>query len=213
VDLTATMFLSVDGVYQGPGGRDEDRSGGFDRGGWLAPHFDDEAGAFMVETFARTDAFLLGRKTYEIFARYWPRVTDPGDPVASRLNSLPKYVASRTLKDPTWANTTVVDGDLAQAVRDLKAQPGNELQVHGSGQLVRFLLEHDLLDRLNLAVFPVIVGKGKRLFPEDGPDTRLELVASNTTPSGVQILTYRPAGRVTYADVDDATTAEAAPKE
>jgi dihydrofolate reductase len=213
VDLTATMFLSVDGVYQGPGGREEDRSGGFDRGGWLAPHFDDEAGSFMVETFARTDAFLLGRKTYEIFARYWPRVTDPGDPVASRLNSLPKYVASRTLKDPTWANTTVVDGDLADAVRDLKAQPGNELQVHGSGQLVRFLLEHDLLDRLNLEVFPVIVGKGKRLFPEDGPDISLELLTSKTTPSGVQILTYRPAGRATYADVDDATTAEAAPKE
>jgi dihydrofolate reductase len=116
------------------------------------------------------------------------------------------------LKDPTWANTTVLDGDLAQAIRDLKAQPGDELQVHGSGQLVRFLLEHDLLDRLNLEVFPVIVGKGKRLFPDDGPDTRLELVTSKTTPSGVQILTYRPAGRATYVDVEDATT-EPAPKE
>ena len=206
MDLTATMFLSVDGVYQGPGGRDEVRSGGFDRGGWLAPHFDDEAGAFMVETFAKPDAFLLGRRTYEIFASYWPRVTDPADPVASKLNGLPKYVASRTLKDPAWSNTTVLGGDLAQAVRDLKAKPGNELQVHGSGQLVRFLLEHDLLDRLNLDVFPVIVGKGKRLVPDDGPDTRLELIASKTTPSGVQILTYRPAGRATYADVEDATT-------
>jgi dihydrofolate reductase len=213
MDLTATMFLSVDGVYQGPGGRDEDRSGGFDRGGWLAPHFDDEAGAFMVKTFAKPDAFLLGRRTYEIFASYWPRVTDPADPVASKLNSLPKYVASRTLKDPAWANTTVLDGDLVDAVRALKALPGNELQVHGSGQLVRFLLEHDLLDRLNLEVFPVIVGKGKRLFPEDGPDTRLELAMSKTSPSGVQILTYRPAGRATYADVEDATTAEPQPKE
>ena len=206
MDLTATMFLSVDGVYQGPGGRDEDRSGGFDRGGWLAPHFDDEAGAFMVETFAKVDAFLLGRRTYEIFAGYWPRVTDPADPVASKLNSLPKYVASTTLTDPAWADTTVLDGDLVEAIRDLKARPGNELQVHGSGQLVRFLLEHDLLDRLNLEVFPVIVGKGKRLFPEDGPDTRLELMTSKTTRSGVQILTYRPAGRATYADVDDVTT-------
>jgi len=212
MDLTATMFLSVDGVYQGPGGRDEDRSGGFDRGGWLSPHFDAEAGAFMLETFAKPDAFLLGRRTYEIFASYWPRVTDPADPVASKLNGLPKYVASSTLKDPSWANTTVLSGDLAQAVRDLKARPGNELQVHGSGQLVRFLLGHDLLDRLNLEVFPVLVGKGKRLFPEDGPDTRLELITSKTTPSGVQILTYRPAGRATYADVDDATT-EAAAKE
>jgi dihydrofolate reductase len=210
VDLTATMFLSLDGVYQGPGGRDEDRSGGFDRGGWLAPHFDDEAGAFMVETFAKPDAFLLGRKTYEIFASYWPKVTDPADPVASKLNDLPKYVASTTLTDPVWANTTVLRGDLVQAIRDLKAQPGNELQVHGSGQLVRFLLEHDLVDRLNLEVFPVIVGKGKRLFPADGPDMRLEVITAKTTPSGVQILTYRPAGRATYADVDEAMTVAAA---
>jgi dihydrofolate reductase len=210
MDLTATMFLSLDGVYQGPGGRDEDRSGGFDRGGWLAPHFDDEAGAFMVETFAKPDAFLLGRKTYEIFASYWPKVTDPADPVASKLNDLPKYVASTTLTDPVWANTTVLRGDLVQAIRDLKAQPGNELQVHGSGQLVRFLLEHDLLDRLNLEVFPVIVGRGKRLFPADGPDMRLEVITAKTTPSGVQILTYRPAGRATYADVDEAMTVAAA---
>lgn len=206
MDLTATMFLSVDGVYQSPGGRDEDPSGGFDRGGWLAPSFDDEAGAFMMETFERPSAFLLGRRTYDIFAGYWPRVTDAADPVASKLNGLPKYVASTTLTDPAWANTTVLDGDLVGAVRDLKAQPGNELQVHGSGQLVRFLLAHELLDRLSLEVFPVIVGKGKRLFPEDGPDIRLELITSRTTPSGVQILTYRPAGQATYADVDDATT-------
>jgi dihydrofolate reductase len=201
MELTATMFLTVDGVYQGPGGREEDTSDGFDRGGWLAPHFDDDAGAFMVETFAKPDAFLLGRRTYDIFAGYWPNQTDAGDPVASKLNGLPKYVVSTTLKDPTWANTTVLDGDIAGAVRALKSQPGNELQVHGSGTLVRFLLEHDLLDRLNLEVYPVVLGKGKRLFPEDGPDTRLELVASRATPSGVQILTYRPAGRATYADV------------
>ena len=201
MELTATMFLTVDGVYQGPGGREEDTSDGFDRGGWLAPHFDEDAGAFMVETFAKPDAFLLGRRTYDIFAGYWPNQTDAGDPVASKLNSLPKYVVSTTLKDPTWANTTVLDGDILAAVRALKAQPGNELQVHGSGTLVRFLLEHDLLDRLNLEVYPVVLGKGRRLFPEDGPDTRLELVASRATLSGVQILTYRPAGRATYADV------------
>ena len=201
MDLSATMFLTVDGVYQGPGGRDEDRSGGFDRGGWLAPFFDDGVGAFMLDTFERPSAFLLGRRTYDIFAGFWPGQTDPTDPVATKLNALPKYVASTTLEDPAWANTTVLRGDVVQAIRDLKAQPGNELQVHGSGRLLRFLLAHDLVDTLRLEVFPVIVGKGMRLFPEDGPDTRLELVSSTSSASGVQLLTYRPVGRATYADV------------
>jgi len=195
------MFLSVDGVYQGPGGRNEDTSGGFDRGGWLVPHFDEETGAFMTEVFARPAAFLLGRRTYEIFAASWPNATNPDDPVASKLNSLPKFVASRTLKDPAWANTTVLQDDLEQAVRDLKARPGDgELQVHGSGRLLRFLLEHELVDRLNLLVFPVIVGAGERLFPERGLDTRLELQSSRTTPSGTHISTYRPAGRAEYGE-------------
>jgi dihydrofolate reductase len=198
--LTSTMMLTLDGVYQGPGGREEDTSGGFDRGGWVAPHFDDQAGESMAKNFAKADAFLLGRRTFEIFAAFWPTITDPDHPVAGPLNALPKYVASRTLKDPGWANTTVLDGDLVEAVRDLKAKPGNELQVHGSGKLVRFLLEHDLLDRLHLIVAPVILGAGERLFPEHGPDTRLELLESLTTPSGAQISTFRPAGRATYAE-------------
>lgn len=198
--LTATMFLSVDGVYQGPGGREEDTSGGFDRGGWLVPHFDEQTGAFMTEVFERPEAFLIGRRTYDIFAAAWPNSTNPDDPVATKLNTLPKYVASRTLKDPKWANTTVLDGDVAQAVGDLKAKPGNELQVHGSGRLLRFLLEHDLVDRLNLLVFPVLVGAGERLFPERGLDTTLVLEASRTTSSGVQISTYRPAGRAEYGE-------------
>ena len=200
--LTSTMMLTLDGVYQGPGGKDEDRSGGFDRGGWVAPHFDEAAGASMVENFSKADAFLLGRRTYDIFATYWPHHDDPDDPVSHNLNVLPKYVVSRTLKDPGWENTTVIDGDVVQAIRDLKAKPGNELQVHGSGQLVRFLLEHDLLDRLHLVVVPVILGAGARLFPEQGLDTRLEVVDSLTTPSGTQISTYRPAGRATYAEAD-----------
>jgi dihydrofolate reductase len=199
--LTSTLFTSVDGVYQGPGGKQEDTSNGFDRGGWLAPFFDEQAGGFMDEVFARPAAFLLGRRTYEIFASYWPKVTDPGDPVASKLNSLPKYVASTTLRDPEWNNTRVLDGYLTQAVRDLKAQPGGELQVHGSGALVRWLIENELLDRLNLEVFPVIVGKGKRLFPDEGLDTRLALEESRTTPSGVRISVYRPDGRPEYAEV------------
>jgi dihydrofolate reductase len=195
MQLTSTMFLSVDGVYQGPGGPDEDRSEGFDRGGWVVPHFDEETGEFMNSVFENVDAFLLGRRTYDIFAASWPKATDPDDPVASKLNALPKYVASTSLKDPDWANTTVIEGDVADAVRELKQPDGGELQVHGSGQLVRFLLEHDLLDRLNLLVFPVIVGAGRRLFPASGIATGLALDTSRTTPSGVTISVYRPIGR------------------
>jgi dihydrofolate reductase len=200
MDLTTTTFLSIDGVYQGPGGPAEDTSGGFDRGGWLVPLFDDETGAFMIETFGKPDAFLLGRRTYDIFAAYWPTNADPDDPVASKLNTLPKHVASRTLKDPEWHNTTVLQGDTAQAVRDLKAQPGGELQVHGSGELLRWLLERDLVDELNLRLYPVVVGDGLRLFPERGATHGMQLVESRSVPSGVTLLTYRPAGRATFGN-------------
>jgi dihydrofolate reductase len=201
--LTTTTFVSVDGVMQGPGGAEEDRSGGFERGGWLVPHFDDETGQFMDEVFRRVDAFLLGRRTYEIFAGSWGKMADPGDnPVAVGLNTLPKYVASTTLKDPEWMNTTVLSEDLASAIRDLKAQPGRELQVHGSGTLVRWLLDNGLVDELNLVVFPVIVGDGTRLFPDRGLDTALELVESRTTPKGVTIQVYRTAGRPEYGTAE-----------
>jgi dihydrofolate reductase len=202
MQLTSTMFLSVDGVYQGPGGPSEDRSGGFDRGGWLVPHFDEETGEFMNKVFENVDAFLLGRRTYDIFAASWPKATDPNDPVANKLNTLPKYVASTTLTDPEWANTTVLEGDVADAVRELKQREGRELQVHGSGQLVRFLLEQDLVDRLNLLVFPVIVGAGRRLFPDSGVATGLALDESRTTPSGVTISVYRPTGRPEFGSVE-----------
>lgn len=195
MQLTVTAFLSVDGVHQGPGGPDEDRRGGFDRGGWLVPHFDEATGQFIDEVFGQVDAFLLGRRTYDIFAASWPNATDPDDMVAKRLNTLPKYVASTTLQDPKWANTTVLEGDLAAAVRELKQREGRELQVHGSGALVRFLLGNDLVDRLNLLVFPVIVGAGGRLFPDEGIATGLGLDESRTTPSGVTISVYRPTGR------------------
>jgi len=200
--LTVTTFLSVDGVYQGPGGPDEDRSGGFDRGGWLVPHFDEATGEFMDSIFQRVDAFLLGRRTYDIFAASWPNATDPEDTVADRLNTLPKYVASTTLKDPEWANTSVLEGDLVSAVRKLKDRDGRELQVHGSGALVRFLLENDLVDRLNLLVFPVIVGTGRRLFPDSGIATGLALDESRTTGSGVTISVYRPTGRPEFGEVE-----------
>jgi dihydrofolate reductase len=202
MQLTVTMFLSVDGVYQGPGGPDEDRSGGFDRGGWLVPHFDEATGQFMNDVFGNVDAFLLGRRTYDIFAASWPKATDPNDPVATKLNTLPKYVASTTLKDPEWTNTTVIEGDVAEAVRELKQRDGGELQVHGSGQLVRFLLDSDLVDRLNLLVFPVIVGAGKRLFPDSGVATGLRLDESRTTPSGVTISVYRTAGRPQFGEIE-----------
>jgi dihydrofolate reductase len=202
MQLTVTTFLSVDGVYQGPGGPEEDRSGGFDRGGWLVPHFDEAAGEFMTEVFKGVDAFLIGRRTYEIFAASWPNVTDPNDPVANSLNTLPKYVASSTLQDPQWSNTTVLKGDLASAVQELKDRDGRELQVHGSGRLVQFLLANDLVDRLNLLVFPVIVGAGRRLFPESGIATGLALDESQTTPSGVAISVYRPSGRPEFGSVE-----------
>ncbi len=202
MQLTVTTFLSVDGVYQGPGGPDEDRSGGFDRGGWLVPHFDEATGEFMDSIFQRVDAFLLGRRTYDIFAASWPNATDPEDTVANRLNTLPKYVASTTLKDPEWANTSVLEGDLVSAVRKLKGRDGRELQVHGSGALVRFLLENDLVDRLDLLVFPVIVGAGRRLFPDSGIATGLALDQSRTTGSGVTISVYRPTGRPEFGEVE-----------
>jgi dihydrofolate reductase len=202
MQLTVTTFLSIDGVYQGPGGPDEDRSGGFERGGWLVPHFEEATGKFMNEVFQDVDAFLLGRRTYEIFAASWPNATDPNDPVAKSLNTLPKYVASSTLKDPQWNNTTVLDGDLVSAVQDLKERDGRELQVHGSGRLVQFLLANDLVDRLNLLVFPVIVGDGRRLFPDSGIATGLVLNESRTTPSGAAILVYRPSGRPEFGSFE-----------
>jgi dihydrofolate reductase len=196
VKLTASMMLSVDGVYQGPGGPDEDRRGGFDRGGWTAPYSDDETWGFLTSWFERADALLLGRRTWEIFEGYWPH-HDAGDPVSHGINVLPKYVPSTTLEDPGW-NTHVINGDVEAAIRDLKAKPGRDLQVHGSGDLLRWLLELDLVDELNLRISPVIVGDGRRLFPEYGPSHNLELIESRSTRSGVTLQTYRPAGRATF---------------
>jgi dihydrofolate reductase len=200
--LTASMKLTVDGVYQGPGGSDEDRRDGFDRGGWTAPFADQEGWRILTAWFERADAFLLGRKTWEIWEPYWPH-HDGGDPVSHGINVLPKYVPSTTLKDPTWQNTHVIEGDVEAAVRELKQKPGRELQVHGSGELLRWLLERDLVDELNLRIYPVIVGAGRRLFPERGQTHSLTLVESRTVPSGVTIQTYRPAGRATFGNAGD----------
>jgi len=197
--LTTTTNVSVDGVMQGLGGPDEDRRGGFDRGGWALPLFDDEAAAFVYEVYQRADAFLFGRRTYEIFAGYWGVMADSDNPIAAALNTRPKYVASTTLRDPQWPDTTVLSGDVAATVGELKAKPGRELQVHGSGNLVRWLVDNDLVDEITLLTYPVVVGQGTRLFPATGPDLALELVDSRVTPSGVTIQVYRPTGRPEYA--------------
>jgi dihydrofolate reductase len=197
--LTTITMVTVDGVMQGLGGPDEDRRGGFERGGWVAPLFDDEAGTFLNQVYQRADAFLFGRRTYEIFASSWGAWADPGgNPIWTALNSRPKYVASTTLTDPKWADTTVLSGDVAAAVGELKAKPGGELQVHGSGNLVRWLLANQLVDEIVLLVFPAVVGQGTRLFPGSGPDAALDLVESRSTPKGVTIQVYRPTGRPRY---------------
>jgi len=196
MNLIASMMVSLDGVHQGPGGADEDRRGGFERGGWTAAHGDEESWQFLTRLFGRADALLLGRRTWDIWAGYWPH-HDQGDPVSHGINVLPKYVPSTTLKDPKWQNTHVISGDVEAAVRELKARPGRELQLHGSGELFRWLLERDLIDELNLRIVPVIVGSGIRLFPESGQSHDLTLVESMPTPAGVKIQTYRLAGRAT----------------
>jgi dihydrofolate reductase len=197
--LTTNTQVSVDGVMQANGGRNDDFDPGMERGGWARPLFDSESMAFVNEAYQRADAFLFGRRTYELFAGYWG-VMDPGSgPIADALNSRPKYVASNTLTTPQWADTTVLSGDVKAAVRELKARPGGELQVHGSGSFIRWLLENELVDEIILLVCPVIVGQGTRLFPEAGPDVALELVESRACPKGITIQTYRPAGRPQYA--------------
>jgi dihydrofolate reductase len=197
--LTTITNVSVDGVMQGLGGADEDRRGGFERGGWALPLFDDEAATFVNQVYQRADAFLFGRRTYEIFAGYWGVMADSGNAIAVALNTRPKYVASTTLSDPQWADTTVLSGDVAAAIGELKAKPGGELQVHGSGSLVRWLFDRQLVDEITLLTYPVVIGQGTRLFPETGPDIALDLVDSRPTPKGVTIHVYRPTGRPQYA--------------
>jgi dihydrofolate reductase len=200
--LTTTTMVTVDGVMQGLGGPDEDRSGGFERGGWQGPLFDNEAGTFLNEVYERADAFLFGRRTYEIFAGYWGAMANPDNPISDALNTKPKYVASTTLTEPRWADTTVLSGDVAAAIGDLKAKQEGELQVHGSGALIRWLLDNQLVDEMNLFVCPVILGQGTRLFPDAGPDVALDLVESRSTPKGITIQVYRPTGRPQYARAD-----------
>jgi dihydrofolate reductase len=194
--LTTNTQVSVDGVMEGNGAQDQNRSG-FERGGWARPLFDDEAMTFVNEFYERADAFLFGRRTYELFAGYWG--VRSGNPISDALNTRPKYVASNTLTEPHWADTTVLSGDVAAAIAELKAKPGGELQVHGSGALTRWLLDNELVDEIALLVCPVVVGQGTRLFADAGPDIALELVDSRAFPKGITIQVYRPTGRPHYA--------------
>ncbi|MGW6459321.1 dihydrofolate reductase family protein [Streptomyces sp. NPDC055078] len=196
--LSITTFVTLDGVMQAPGGPNEDTSGGFALGGWSVPYGDEDFGRFMTEVFERAGAFLLGRRTYDIFAGYWPKMTDPDDPIASRLNSLPKYVASKTLRKADWEGTTVIGADLAKEVTELKERTDGELQVHGSGRLAHALMAHDLIDTMHLLVFPVVLGTGLRFFADGAVPTAFRHQEARTTGSGVAIHTYELAGRPEY---------------
>jgi dihydrofolate reductase len=199
--LTLTEFVTLDGVYQAPGGPSEDTSGDFRHGGWLVPFFDEALGQYMNGIFDEVDAFLLGRKTYEIFAASWPKFPDPDDPVASRLNTLPKYVASRSLTRADWHNSTVLVDDVVAEVAKLKEQPGRELQIHGSGALAQTLFDAGLIDTIRLIVFPVVLGSGKRLFAEGRTPSSFRLAEVTSTPSGVMMHTLELTGAPEYGEV------------
>jgi dihydrofolate reductase len=194
--LAPHTFLSLDGVMQSPGNRNEDPDGPFEYGGWQFAYGDQEVGATVVGWFEKAEAFLLGRKTYQIFSGYWPSVTDPDNPIAATLNALPKYAASTTLESVEWAHSSLLGTDIPSAVARLKAQPGGELQVHGSGDLARTLIDQDLVDEYRLLYYPLHLGTGKRLFQDGVRAGALRLVSSTTTSAGVVVATYEPAGSV-----------------
>jgi len=204
--LTIQTFLTLDGVMQAPGGPEEDTDGGFVHGGWSFPYGDEDSGKAIVGWFEQADAFLLGRRTYEIFAGFWPQVTDEDDPVASRLNALPKYVASTTLESVSWDGAQLLGPDVVGEIKKLKAQPGGELQVHGSGGLAQTLIEEDLIDEYRLFLSPVHLGSGKRLFADGLRPAALELTGVRTTRAGAVIATYEPAGAVRYGSYVDEPT-------
>ena len=204
--LTLTEFVSLDGVSQGPGSPDEDTSDGFSRGGWFVPYMDDVFVQQASDWLGQADALLLGRRTYDAFARDWPDITDPDDPFTGRMNSLPKYVASQTLTVGSWNPTTILSGDVAARVAELKRLPGRHLQIHGSARLAQSLLSAGLIDEIRLAIAPVIVGQGRRLFASDAPPAGLRQTRNETTPGGLTVQEYEstgPAPFATYTGVSD----------
>jgi dihydrofolate reductase len=193
--LKVTTFVTLDGVMQAPGGPDEDRGSGFEHGGWSVGYWDDQLDQVMGDFMGRPFDLLLGRKTYEIFAAYWPQATDPG---AEVLNTARKHVASRTLQRVDWNNSTLIKGDVAKYVSDLKQQSGPEIQVHGSGNLLQTLLKNDLIDEFQLLTFPVVLGTGKRLFADGTIPAGLRVAGVRTSTTGVVIATYERAGAIKY---------------
>jgi len=193
--LKVSTFLTLDGVMQAPGGPDEDRGGGFTHGGWSVGYWDDRMGQVIGDFMGRPFELLLGRKTYEIFAAHWPHSTEPG---AEALNSARKHVASRTLKNLEWNNSTLIKGDVPNYVSELKKQSGPEIQVHGSGDLIQTLLRNDLVDEFHLWTFPVVLGSGKRLFAAGATPAGLKIVDVVTSSTGVVITTYERAGEIKY---------------
>jgi len=192
--LVLMEFLSLDGVCQGPGAPDEDTTDDFTRGGWFVPYLEEGFMRQVTGWVAEADGLLFGRRTYENFARDWPKMDDPDDPIASRMNGLPKYVASNTLKQADWAPSTILSGDVAAQVAELKQRPGRELQIHGSARLAYSLLAAGLIDTLRLIIAPVVVGQGRKLFSEGGVPLGLKLLSAATTPGGLAVHTYEKAG-------------------
>jgi dihydrofolate reductase len=193
--IVVLSFVTLDGVMQAPGGPEEDSAGRFKWGGWSVPYWDDFLGNVMGEQMGKPFDLLLGRKTYDIFASHWPKMGNE-DTTASKLNSARKYVVSATLKNPSWANTTVLKNNVVQEIKKLKEQNGPELQVHGSANLIQTLLKNNLVDQFQLKIYPVVLGKGKRLFGEGTVPAEFKLVESMTSPKGVIVATYAPAGEV-----------------
>jgi dihydrofolate reductase len=186
-------WMSLDGVVQAPGAPDEDRSGGFEHGGWHLRYFDDQSQKKALENIVGAGGFLLGRRTYEIFAAYWPNAPEDQQVIAEPLNTKPKYVASATLSEPLeWENSTLLEGDVAEAVAALKREEGDDLQVIGSTKLVQALIERDLVDEFQVMIDPVVVGGGKRLFSDDGALRPMRLVDSQVTTTGAILASYVP---------------------
>ncbi|WP_458205130.1 dihydrofolate reductase family protein [Haladaptatus sp. NG-SE-30] len=204
--LVVGTFLTLDGVMQAPGGPEEDRDGGFEHGGWSVNYWDEQMGEIMEDQFAETDALLLGRETYEIFAAHWPNV-DSDDPMAAKLNSMPKYVASRTLDGLEWNNSSLLTGDITAAVENLKTDRGDTVLVQGSQNLTQSLLAHDLVDEFWLWIFPLVVGDGKQLFGEGKVPAALDLITVETSSTGVQMLRYERSGEIDLGSfaLDDVT--------
>lgn len=200
--LVVGTFVTLDGVMQAPGGPDEDRDGGFRHGGWLVPYVDAQFSDSMTAWTTRADAFLLGRKTYDIFAGSWPNATDPADEAATALNTRPKFVASRTLGHVAWTNAHLLKGDVADAVAKLKAHDGGEIQVHGSGDLLQTLFTHDLVDTLRIWQFPVVLGTGKRLFGAGTIPRSFRLVDTQVNTTGAVLHIYERAGELRYGEVE-----------